>query len=264
MHALERSFEADGPVEAEVEVPAGIVEVEPSRASRATVRIEAMRCSRRAEELLEATEVSYATGTLRVQVPGRPMRNVEVRCTLGLPEGSRLSTKTASADVRCSVRLAAFEGTTASGDAVLGDVDGDVVHKSASGDLVCAQAGGRLEVRTASGDVSVQHAAGDVEVALASGDVHVAEAAASVSVRSASGDVRLDRVRSGRVQAQSASGDVTIGVAEGVGAYLDVTTVSGETRCTLPFHEDAPGAGAGLEIVARTVSGDVVVTGAPR
>ncbi|MGH9299659.1 MAG: DUF4097 family beta strand repeat-containing protein, partial [Acidimicrobiales bacterium] len=58
----------------------------------------------------------------------------------------------------------------------------------------------------------------------------------------------------------SASGDVVIGVANGVGAHLDVTTVSGESRCTLPF-EDGTGT-ALLSIRCRTLSGDVVIRSA--
>lgn len=264
MQALERSFEADGPVEADIEVPSGVIDVEPADGNQVWVLLEPQRDSRRAEELLAESEVSYAHGKLRVRVPGRAFRNVEIHCRVRLPEGSALATKTASADVRSSIELRAFDGTTASGDALLRDVTGDVRHKSASGDFACGTAGGRIEIRTASGDVSVRRSIGDAELTLASGDVHIVDADGSVKVRSASGDLQIDCVRRGRVDAQTASGDVTIAVADGVGAYLDVTTVSGDTRCNLPFHENVPSGVAALEIVARTVSGDVVVKGAQR
>ncbi len=261
---MEKKFDVSGPVEADVSVPAGYIEVLQAEGSEVTVVLEPLRDSRRADELIEESEVSFAGGKLRVRVPGRSFRNVDVRCELRLPEGSALATTTASADVRASLLLGAFDGTTASGDAHLRDVTGDVGHKSASGGLVCGSVGGRLRVQTASGDVSVRRTAGEVELRLASGDVHIEDAESSVEVKSASGDVRVDRVHSGRVRAQTASGDVTISVAEGVGAYLDVTTVSGDTRCTLPFNENGSSREAVLEIVARTVSGDVVVRGAGR
>jgi hypothetical protein len=261
---MERVFEADGPVDADVVVPAGSIEVERAEGNQVVVLVEPQRGSARADELVAETDISFADGKLRVHVPERALRNVEVRCRLRLPEGSALSTKTASADVGSTVSLRSFDGATASGDTALRDVTRDLTLKSASGDLVCESVGGRLRLRSASGDVSVRQVAGDVELALASGDVHIVDALSSVDVKSASGDVRLDCVRHGRVRAQTASGDVTVGVAEGVGAYLDVTTVSGDTRCTLPFQERAPGGAAALEIVARTVSGDVIVRGAAR
>jgi DUF4097 and DUF4098 domain-containing protein YvlB len=261
---MEKSFEVDGPVKADIEIPAGDIEVAPSDGNHVTVLLEAVRGSRRAEELMEDAEVSCSGNTLRVHVPERAFRNVDVRCRLGLPEGSSLTTKTASADVRSSITLAAFDGSTASGDAELRGVTGDVRHKSASGDLSCESVGGTLRVRTASGDVSVERAIGDVSLALASGDTRIEDAEGSVEVKSASGDVRLGCVRRGRATAQTASGDVRIGVADGVGAYLDVTTVSGDTNCALPFEERSPGGDTVLEIVARTVSGDIVVEKAGR
>lgn len=264
MQPMEWSFETGGPVEADVVVPAGFIDVGRAEGSQVTVVLEPRRDTRRSAELVADSEVSLASGKLRVHVPERAFRNVEVRCELRLPEGSALATKTASADVRATVALGAFDGSTASGDAVLVEVGGDTRYKSASGDFSCQSVGARLDVRTASGDVLVRRASGDVDLALASGDVHIEDAEGSVEVRSASGDVRLDCVRRGRVRAQTASGDVTIAVAGGVGAYLDVTTVSGDTRCTLPFQEGVPSGGSGLEIVARTVSGDVLVKSAGR
>jgi DUF4097 and DUF4098 domain-containing protein YvlB len=264
VQTMEKTFDTDGPVEADVLVPAGVIEVERADAERVTVSLEPVNESRRADDIVAAAEVSYSSGKLRVHVAERTFRNVEVRCRLHLPEGSALMTKTASADVRVAATLRSFDGVTASGDVELVDVTGDVIGKSASGDFACATVGGRFRVRTASGDVTARQVTGDVELALASGDVDIADAGSSVDVKSASGDVRLGCVHRGRVRAQTASGDVTIAVAQGVGAYLDVTTVSGDTRCTLPFQENAKGSGAMLELLARTVSGDIVIEGAGR
>ncbi len=261
---MEKTFETEGPIDADVLVPAGKIEVEAAEGNTATVVLDPLRSSKRADEAVAEADVSFAAGKLRVHVRGRALRNVDIRCRLRLPEGSSLATRAASADVTSSVPLRAFDGTTASGDVELGDVAEDLSFRSGSGDLTCASVGGRLRVRTASGDVEVRRAAGDAEVALASGDVHIEDAEGSVEVKSASGDVRLDCVRHGRVRARTASGDVTIAVAGGVAAHLDVTTVSGGAECALPFQERAPGPGTELEIVARTVSGDVCVKGAGR
>lgn len=237
---MEWEFEASGPIEADVGVPAGIVDVVGATDGKVTVRLEPLRSGRRAQEVVDATTVSFTGVKLRVHVPDRPGRSVDVRCTVALPEGSDLATRTASADVRCPVRLGRFSGTTASGD------------------LRCGEIGGTLEARTASGDVSVHRARGDVRVTMASGDLDIADAGASVKVETASGDVKVGRASAGKIQVDSASGDVAIGVAPGVGAYLDVTTVTGDSTTTLPFTEET-GSDVVLEIVCRTVSGDVSI-----
>lgn len=255
---MEWEYEASGPIEADIGVPAGVIDVAGATDGMLRVTLDALRSGQRAHELAAAADVSFTDGRLRVEVPEWRFRNVEVRCTVLLPEGSALTTRTASAGLRCPVRLRRFSGTTASGDMALGDVKTDVTVKSASGDVRCGDVGGSLQARTASGDVSVHRTAGEVHVAMASGDLEIADAGGPVKAELASGDVRIGRASSGRVQVSTASGDVIVGVAAGVGAYLDVTTVSGDTSTTLPFTEEAVGA-AGLEIVCRTVSGDVAI-----
>lgn len=255
---MEWEFEAPGPIDADIGVPAGLVDVVAATDGKVGVTLEALRRGRRAEELIAAAAVSFSDRKLRVEMPEGRLRSVEVRCTVSLPPGSALTTRTASADLRCPVRLARFSGTTASGDMALADVEADVTVKAASGDVECGEVGGTLQVRTASGDVSVRRTSGHVHVASASGDLELADAEGPVKVESASGDVTIGRASSGRVHVSTASGDVTVGVAAGVGAYLDVTTVSGDTSTTLPFSEEVPG-DAVLEIVCRTVSGDVTI-----
>ncbi|MGH9292503.1 MAG: hypothetical protein ACRDZ6_06965, partial [Acidimicrobiales bacterium] len=54
----------------------------------------------------------------------------------------------------------------------------------------------------------------------------------------------------------TASGDVMVGVADGVGVWLDMTTVTGDTVCELP-SEQAQRGEAALVLSLRTVSGDM-------
>lgn len=255
---MEWHYDAGGPIEAEIGVPAGVLDVTHATDGTVAVRLDALRAGRRTEDLIAETEVSFAAGRLRVQMPERQVRSAEVHCTVSLPEGSALTIRTASADVRCPMRLGRFSGTTASGDVVLAAVDADVIARTASGDLRCELVGGSLHARTASGDVAVRRVAGEAHVSTASGDVAIGDAGGSVKAESASGDVTIERASTGRVQASTASGDVAVGVAGGVGAYLDVTTVTGDTTTTLAVTE-APGSEVALEIVCRTVSGDVSI-----
>jgi hypothetical protein len=85
-----------------------------------------------------------------------------------------------------------------------------------------------------------------------------------VTANTVSGDQHHDAVVQGRVAAHSVSGDVVIGVRRGSRAWLDCTTVSGETSSELELTPDAPdGDGPLVEIRAKTVSGDIRITRAP-
>lgn len=255
------SFTAPGPVRADLSLPAGSIEVEQSASGEVEVLLEPLRSGRRGDEFVQATEVGLEGDRLVVHAPTRGLRGVPLRCVVSLPDRSVLSVRTASADVRVSAHLASFNGKSASGEVRLGQVDGDCSLDTASGDLACDEVSGHSRVRGASGDVSITRAGGEVEVSVASGDVEVGRLGGSARVRTASGDVRLGRAERGTVNVNTASGDVAIGVAAGTGAYLDLSTVSGETSCGLPFSEKAATA-AQLQIACKTVSGDIRIEAA--
>ena len=238
---MEWTFEAAGPVEADIVVPAGRVEIEGGSTDRIVVHLTPTgESSRRANDVIAAADVTLANEKLRVHVPRRKFQSVEVLCRIVVPEGSRVASKTASADLHSTGRLGAVRATTASGDVSLADVDSDVLVTSASGDFSCLAVGGSLRVRGASGDVSVRRAGGNVDISVASGDVDIADAATEVKARTASGDIRVGRAHAGRLSADSASGDIVVGVAAGVGAYVDVATLSGAMACSLPLEETSP------------------------
>lgn len=261
---MEWSFVAVGPVHANLEVPAGRVDVRPAAEAGAPVLVslEPERPgSRRAEEQIAASRVTFAAGQLEVSVPSRSFKTTGIVCRVDLPPGSSLAVTSASADVSCTGTVADCSVTTASGDVALGDVEGDLRVVTASGDVRCGHVASRLDVKGASSDVRVASVGGRAEIVVASGDVEVGDAAASVQVASRSGDCSVRRAREGEIRVDTASGDITVGVAAGVGAYLDVKTLSGDMSCTLPFDETEPG-DAKLRIVCNTASGDIEIMSA--
>jgi hypothetical protein len=69
-------------------------------------------------------------------------------------------------------------------------------------------------------------------------------------------------VAAGRSDVQTVSGDIVVGVAEGVGVYLDLASVTGSTTSQLEettASDDVP-----LEVVCRAVSGDIRIARASR
>ena len=103
----------------------------------------------------------------------------------------------------------------------------------------------RVEVRTASGDVRLEQVLGRSVVQTASGDVTISDTA-ECDVRTASGDIEVRRVRT-EAQLHSTSGEIRV---DGAGDDLSARTVSGDVRVA----DARPGR---VELI--TVSGDVEV-----
>lgn len=150
-------------------------------------------------------------------------------------------------------------------------MSGDI-HVEASGDEPAA----KVSVSTMSGDASfdgnadtltMSSMSGEVEadgifriaeMKSTSGDVELEGEADQIRMNSVSGDVTIDlkntTIRS--IQAHTTSGDVDINLARGTGSvHAVMSTVSGSARCEIPDG----GAGAGLQIQANSVSGDVTI-----
>lgn len=253
-------FESGEPIVADLELASGTISVNRCGGDALEVKLEPLGRHRdRADESIERATVTFEGRRLVVHVPGR-IRDVPLLMRVAIPEGSRVVARTASADLACDLDLGGLEVKSASGDVLGRNVGGDVSVQTASGDLRVAKVAGRLSVRTASGDARAESVAGDVEVATASGDVLLGEAG-SARIRTASGAVEISSVAAGVLSVNTASGDVTVGVAPGRGVWLDLTTVSGETTCSLP-SEPATAAGADVRLSCKTVSGDVEVRSA--
>ena len=81
-----------------------------------------------------------------------------------------------------------------------------------------------------------------------------------VRPRAGRGTTVLHHPQVGRVELSSASGDLEVGIARGAGVWLDVTSVSGTTSSELAIGEAEPAGGAPIQLVARTLSGDIRLT----
>src|SRR5579885_1274457 len=245
---MEKTFDVGGPVHLDVQLTSGRIEVDATHESPAVVELIAH--DEEAQELVDAARVELRGRDLIVDVPwrrrglgiGSLFHDRGVTCRVRCPEGSSLKTRTKSADLTVRGTLAGADVATASGDAEIGDITGDLVFKGASGDLRAGSIAGKVAVNTASGDVSLGTVGG------------------TLNANSASGDISIDSVVSGDVTVNSASGDVRVGIARGSRAYLDCSTVSGDTRSELGVSGDEPdGEGPLVNVRARTVSGDIAI-----
>ncbi|HZT91980.1 MAG TPA: DUF4097 family beta strand repeat-containing protein [Gaiellaceae bacterium] len=266
---MQKTFEVDGPVELDIRVAAGEIVVDPTLHDRVEVDLEGH--DEESRRLVEQARVELREGArpeVLVDVPQRRSWGISisfgrqgVSCRVRCPVDSPLDVRTKSADVEARGRVGSLKVTTASGDVAVDHVTGDVDVKSASGDVSVRTVGGNTSVQTASGDVEIEVAHGPVSVQSASGDVRIDEAYDDVKATTVSGDVHHGAVMTGRVTAQSVSGDISIGVRRGSTAFLDCSTLSGDTQSDLEATGDAPdGEGPLVEIRAKSVSGDIHVT----
>jgi Toastrack DUF4097 len=264
---MERTFEVSGPVRVDVQLASGEISVDPS--AEGTAWVELVAHDETSQELVDAATVELRGHDLVVEVPNRRggftlgslFGSRGITCRVRAPHGSSLRSRTKSADVFVRGPVAEADIATASGDARLEDVTGNLTFKGASGDLVARTVGGRANVNTASGDIALGVIGGSLSANSASGDIVVEGACADARANTASGDIALEAVVDGEVSVNSASGDVRIGISRGTRAHLDCSTVSGDTSSELDVtHEEPNGNGPLVHVKARTVSGDISIT----
>jgi DUF4097 and DUF4098 domain-containing protein YvlB len=256
------TFDTPGPLELNVRVPAGDVDLETIDGTETVVEISAnseiedearieLHPKRDGHELLVVIEKK--SGFFR-------SFREDVRVRISSPPGADVDLSTASADVEARGDYGAAKVNTASGDVRFEHIAGDAQVNSASGDVNLDQVDGALTVNTASGDVEIRRIQGDGKVRAASGDISIEEADSALKVQTASGDVEVESVREGEVTLQTASGDIEVGIRQGSKLWIDARSMSGETTSELEIG-DTPtdGEGPHVEVRATAMSGDIKV-----
>lgn len=257
-------FPAAGPILATVRISTGALRIIAERRDNVTVEVRPGAGGEAARSAAEETIVEMAGDQLTVETPQARgfviRRSAPVNVTVRLPTDSRLRLRSASADIVCDGRFGDSEITSASGDLMIDHVAGNLARHAASGDLRFNRVDGELTTDGASGDTRGRSVGGDLSAKTASGDITVEAIAGAARVTTASGDISFGSLATGTTRIQSASGDVVLGIAEGTPLWLDLSTVSGDTRSDLPVSSEAPGGTtATLNLYVRTVSGDITL-----
>jgi hypothetical protein len=271
---MQKTFEVTGPVELDLRLVRGEIEIDPTLDGR--VEIDLTAHDDESQRLVDEARVELQDHADRqrviVDVPRRGgglsfgivFGRSGITCRVRCPEGSLVNVKSKSADLLARGTIGGLNVQTASGDVEVDRVRGGVNVKSASGDVQAREVGAGVSIQTASGDIDIEIVRGAVSIATASGDVRIGEAYDNVNANTVSGDQDHGAVMTGQLAAHSVSGDVRIGVRRGSRVYLDCNTVSGDTSSELELTDDAAtGDGPLVEIRAKTVSGDIKITRAP-
>ena len=247
---LEQTFHTPTPLELEVGIPSGRIEIETTDGEESTVTVDGD------DRLLADVEIRQDGNRIVVSYRGKgkfgfslaPFSLVfgnELRVRATVPHGTDVKSKTASGDMRLEGRFRSLGMNSVSGDVrVRGEITGDATIKTVSGDADLPSVGGNLTLQSVSGDLRVGAVRGSADTKTVSGDIHVQSVAA--------GDVRFSSV----------SGDVEIGIAQGSAVDVDAGSTSGDLSSEVPLGSQPAGDGGDSPTVVvrgRTVSGDVKV-----
>jgi hypothetical protein len=249
---LERTFHTPLPLELEVGIPSGDIEVETTEGEESNITVDGD------ERLLEEVEIRQDGNRLVVAYRGKgkfgfslsPFTLVfgsELRVRARLPHAAAVKVKTASADTRLDGRFGPLGINSVSGDVRLrGEIDG------------------AANIKTVSGDADLDRVDGDLSAHTVSGDLRIGPTAGSSDLKTVSGDIRLGAVTAGDVRFTSVSGDIEVGIAQGSALDVDAGSTSGDLSSEVPLaSEPIPGeeeADAPTVVLrGRTISGDVKV-----
>lgn len=218
-----------------------------TREAMAGVRVESRGRARGSEILVEESKRRFGFSL------HEPRFDIRIRC----PHGASIDASSGSSDLVLRGAIGDLTVKSGSGDVSAETARGTVRVTGASGDVSIDAAEGPVTVHTASGDVEIRGAGDRLTVNAVSGDVRVDDARAGVTVTSVSGDVSLS-VAGGDAKVQTVSGDVEIAVRDGLGVWIDASSVSGEMVSELELEDGPAGeGGAAIELRVKTVSGDV-------
>jgi hypothetical protein len=245
----EHRFHTPGPIEIEIKVPVGDVDVETIDGDESLITVEGT------EKMLDQLIVEQQGRRIVVELRGKKPFGVTImigdltwgsggrlRVRARVPHGSQALLATAAADMKLRGRVRSLDSKSASGDLVVtGEIERDATVKTVSGDVRLERVGGELRFTTVSGDVLVR------------------SVAKSVEGKAVSGDVRLESTREGTVTVQSVSGDIEVGVEAGTNLDVDAGSVSGDLSSEVPLGSEpgeTEGSGPTLVLRGKTVSGD--------
>src|ERR1700746_3424357 len=191
---VEQTFHTPLPLELEVGIPSGDIEVETTEGEESNITVDGD------DRLLEEVEIRQDGNRLVVAYRGKgkigfslsPLSLVfgsELRVRATVPHSAALKVKTASADTQLDGRFGPLGVNTVSGDVRL---RGEVA--------------GGANLKTVSGDADLDRIEGDLSAHTVSGDLRIGPIAGSSDLKTVSGDIKLQAVAAGDVRFSSVSG----------------------------------------------------------
>ncbi|MGW4400484.1 DUF4097 family beta strand repeat-containing protein [Amycolatopsis nivea] len=284
-----QDFEADGPVELDLGVTIGRVEVVLGRESGVTVRLqhdagEQPSWVNGVSSLLSWVgekfgdqfggvpefSVADAVRQARIEKTGNrvvvraakawQLRNVPVAVTVHAPAGSHLEVRAGSADVTVTGAAGRADILTGSGEVSLERADGAATIRTGTGAVKLGPTLAGLQLRSGSGSVEAASIAGPATLGTGTGNVWLGAVEGDVMARTGSGDLSVADAASGSLELITGSGEVRVGIRSGVRAEVELASAAGRVSSELDVSDTPPEDAVALKVRARTGTGNAVVT----
>lgn len=278
------TFATSGPVSAEIEIPAGTVQIIAGDREETSVTVSPGDPDKKEDvEASERTDIELVGERLRVRTRKTGglggmigfAKSGSVEVMVELPERSGLTIAAGFADIRAVglfgvvevnngaggfdiEQATSVEATTGVGHLSLVSASGDA-HLVGAGDMSIGHVGGDADVKNLNGRTSVELAEGALHVRSSNGDIEVGCARGDVAARTANGDISVGEVSRGSVSLATGSGSLEIGIAPGIAAWVDARTKFGRVRNSLETADQPPTSEGVVEVRARTSFGDIDV-----
>jgi hypothetical protein len=211
------------------------------------------------DRFLEQVQIRQDHDWLRISLPHRFVWSTKAQLRLGVPDGLAYVIKTGSADISISADIGRSKIISGSGEITVENAI-DLDCSTGSGNIsVCRVDGSAARLGSGSGDVSVGEVYCPLTAKSGSGDVVVKSLrGVELQAKSGSGDIGIGTT-SGSVDLRSASGSLTVGVADNLPAWLDLSSVSGDIRIGLDSTNQPEPGEPYITVRARTASGDIAI-----
>lgn len=269
------------PIDLAIKLPVGAIDIVASDRDDTVVTVSPTNPDKAVDRRgAEETTVTFDGTRLVITGPKPrlswigPTESVDVR--VELPSASRFTAEISVGGLRTRGRLGATRIKSSTGWVELDDT-GDLKVKASHGSITVGHAAGSADltadhgqirvdaidgdavIKASHGGVRLGRTGGDVQAKLSYGDLEVGTALGGVSAKTAFGGIRVDAASGGAVDVESGFGAVTIGVSEGVAAWLDLVSREGRVRNELAADRAPEPDDASVAVRARTTFGDITI-----
>jgi len=269
------------PIDVAIHLPVGVIEVVAGDRADTVVSVTPTNPAKAVDRRgAEETTVDFDGQRLTITGPKPrfsfigPSESVDVR--VEVPAGSRLTAEGSLGGVRTVGRLGATRikcsmgpvdvDTTGDlwlraghGNATVGTADGSAEITADHGQIRIGTVTGDALLKASHGSVQVGESGGDVDARLSYGDLEITRALGSVTAKTSYGSIQLHEISTGSIQVDSGYGQVTLGVRDGVPAWLDLSSKSGHVRNQLDGDRAPAGSEQSVAVRARTQAGNITV-----
>jgi Putative adhesin len=271
------AFATPGPIAAIVEVAGAQVRVAASDRTDTVVLVEPINEASRSDvKVASKTKVDFADGQLSVKTTTPGDKSGSVSITIDLPAGSSLAAYLAHSSVQvdgpigqCELRLAsgqvqldridALQASIASGEVVIGHIDGRANIDGGAFVLRIGEVKGTVGLSSSGGRAWIGHASADLDLSSGSGDFDIDRAGGSITATTGSGAIRIGRMTNGQAKLMNGSGNIEVGISEGAVASIDVNSERGVVHDFASSQGNSEPSDPKVLVHARTRHGDIII-----